>query len=98
MGGVLIERMDFVHVFFVLKQERYVFRLVNIQNSSTWGKNYKKASSSFFQWGIPSPPLFTKVDTDVIHVINGPGLPLLFLHTASDQKLDDRGGKAWEQG
>ena len=62
VGGVLIERMDFVHVFFVLKQERYVFRLVNIQNSSTWGKNYKKASSSFFQWGTPSPPLFTKVD------------------------------------
>ena len=30
----------------------------------------------------------------IIHIINGPGLPPPFLHTASDQKLDD--GKAWE--
>ena len=27
---------------------------------------------------------------------NGPGLPSLFLHTASNQELD--GGKAWERG
>ena len=98
MGGVLIERMDFVHVFFVLKQERYVFRLVNIQNSSTWGRNYKKASSSFFQWGIPSPPLFTKVDTDVIHVIKWTRpSPSVFAYCKLS-KLDDRDGKAWEQG
>ena len=30
----------------------------------------------------------------IIHVINGPGLPPPFLHTASDQKLDGR--NAWE--
>ena len=29
-----------------------------------------QASSSFFQQGTPPPPLSTKVDTDVIHMIN----------------------------
>ena len=33
---------------------------------------------------------------NIIHVINGPGLPPPFLHTASDQKSD--GGRIWEQG
>ena len=37
----LIERTHFVHAFFVLNQEGYAFRFMNVQNSSTWGRNYK---------------------------------------------------------
>ena len=35
---------------------------------------------ALFWSGTPSP-LVTLVDTGVIHVINGPGFPSLFLHT-----------------
>ena len=44
----------------------------------------------------PPPPLSVKVDTDVIHLINGPGLPPPLLHTVRGHKLDR--GKAWERG
>ena len=35
----------------------------------------------------PLPPSVNLVDIDVTHMIFYPGLLLLFLHTASDQKL-----------
>ena len=82
--------MHFARAFFVLNQELYTFHFANVRNSSAWGRNYK-ISRSFD--GGPLPPS-VYVDSDVIHVIMVPGLPLPFLHTASDQKLD--GGKAWE--
>ena len=31
----------FVHMFFVLNQEWYVFHFVNVWKSSAWGRNYK---------------------------------------------------------
>ena len=37
-GGGITDRKD---AFFVFNQERYTFRLVNVRNSSTWGRNYK---------------------------------------------------------
>ena len=40
-GNSLIERMHFVHAFFVLNQEWYAFRFANVQNSSSNGNNYK---------------------------------------------------------
>ena len=49
--------MHFVHAFFVLKQEWYVFHLANVRNSSTGDRNHKeKASSSFFQVRTTPPP------------------------------------------
>ena len=45
---------------------------------------------------VTPPPSVYLGRRDVIHMINIPGLPPPFLHTASDQKLD--GGKAWKQG
>ena len=59
-----------MHMFFILKQEQYVFHFINVRNSSAWGRNYKirKASSLFFfsfffsfffLIGDPSPPLST---------------------------------------
>ena len=36
----LIERMHFTHAFFVLNQEQYTFRFMNVQNSSALGRNY----------------------------------------------------------
>ena len=82
-------RMHFVHMFFVLNQERYTFCFVNIRNSSAWGRNYKirLALAHSFDGGLP-PPLF---ETDIIHAIKWPRLPSI-LHTASDQELD--AGKA----
>ena len=51
--------MYFAHVFFVLKQEQYAFCFTNVQNSSTWGRNYKirllACFSSFSRWGTPPP-------------------------------------------
>ena len=61
--GSPIERTHFVHPFFVLKQEQYVFRFANVQNSSAWGRNYKiRPQARFFLIGDPSPPLSTLVD------------------------------------
>ena len=37
----LIKRTHFVHVFFVLNQERYIFCFANVRNSNAWGRNYK---------------------------------------------------------
>ena len=39
-------------------------------------------------------PHLSALDTDVIHMIKSTRASPPFLHTASDQKLDD--GKAWE--
>ena len=57
--GSPIERTHFVHTFFVLKQEWYVFHFANIRNSSAWGRNYKirPAEARFFDRG----PLPTSV-------------------------------------
>ena len=61
--------MHFVHTFFVLNQERYVFHFVNVRNSRAWGRNYKIRPQVHSFDGGPLPPLSTLVDTDVIHVI-----------------------------
>ena len=57
------------YVFFILNQERCHFRLANVWNSSAWGKNYKKRLQAPSYDRGPLPPLSTKVDTDIIHVI-----------------------------
>ena len=49
-GGRPIERTHFMHMFFVLNQEQYIFRLGQ--------KLQDKTSNSFFQWR-PLPPLST---------------------------------------
>ena len=46
---------------FVSNLERYVFRFVNVQNSSTWGRKYRPQAVRY-----PSLPLS---ETDVTHVI-----------------------------
>ena len=60
--GSLIERTYFLHMSLVLNQERYVFRFVNIWNSSTWGRNYKikpqAYSFTFFWSGTPPPSIY----------------------------------------
>ena len=50
-------RLHFAHVLFILKQELYVFRFVNVQNSSAWGRNYKmRPQPHFFKNGPSLPP------------------------------------------
>ena len=74
------KRTQFTHTFFVLNMEHKHFPLHKCSNSSTCTETTKKRPRFHsFNWG-PSPPLSTKVDTDVIQ--NGPPL---FLHTASDK-------------
>ena len=58
-GGSPIERMHFMHAFFVLTQEWYVFHSANVRNSSAWDINYKKRPQTrSFDQG-PLPPLST---------------------------------------
>ena len=65
-GGVPNQKNTFVHAFFVLKQEWYVFRFANIRKSRAWGRNYKiRPQARLFNGG----PLPHSVDTDVTHVI-----------------------------
>ena len=54
--GSLIERTHFMHTFFVLKQEWYVFLLCEGLKLQHLGQKLQdKASSSFFRWGTPTP-------------------------------------------
>ena len=46
--GSLIEGTHFAHEFFVLKQERYVFCFMNVQNFSAWVRNYKIRPEAHF--------------------------------------------------
>ena len=54
--GPPIKRMHSAHVLLVLNQEWYVFRFLDVWNSSAWDRNCKvKLHASSFDWG-PLPP------------------------------------------
>ena len=50
------------HAFFISNLERYVFRFVNVRNSSTWGRNYKIRPQARSFNGLPPPFLHTAND------------------------------------
>ena len=56
----------------------------NVCEAESGSKRTTPAQNVSFRSG--TPPLLCL--TDVTHMINAPGLPPLFFHTASDQTLD----------
>ena len=85
----------FADTFFVLKQKSYVFRLVNVQHSSTLGRNYIQDTCTCVRpqvYSLDGWPLLPSVYTDFNHVITRiRPYPSVFC-----VKWD--GGKAWQWG
>ena len=49
----------FVHAFFVLNQEQYVFHFANVYRSSAWGRNYKmRPQARLFNGGPLLPSVY----------------------------------------
>ena len=76
------------------------FLLANVQNSSTWERNYKKRPQHrSFNRHPPPPPPSVYLGRHWRHSCEkmDQAFPLHFImYTTSNQKLDS--GKAWEQG
>ena len=69
MEGSLIERTHFVHAFFILNYEWYIFHFTNVQNFTTWGRNYKiRPQACFFNRGL-RPPSIILGRHNILHVI-----------------------------
>ena len=69
-------------------QKVFCFTNVLYQNSSTWRQTTGKPQAHLFSQK-PLSPLCTLVDVEVIEM--DPGIPLSFMHTANNQKLDGLG-------
>ena len=70
--GSPFEGTIFVHVFFALNQEQYMFFFFsNVRDSSAGDRNYKKGLKLILSMGDPSPPpsVYQGGDTDIIDMI-----------------------------